>query len=104
MPFTDAAVRRMETALRSCGRNTKLIKIIHGYGSSGAGGKIRTAVQSRLRTMKTMGQISDYIPGEEFSMFGAATQKAFDPYYSELTGDKDYGRNNSGITIVILKR
>jgi hypothetical protein len=103
MPTVDVALNRLEAALRPFGKTTKLIKIVHGYGSSGVGGKIRTAVRQRLRAKKTAGGITDFIPGEEFSMFNAATQKALALYHKELTGDRDYNRSNEGITVVILK-
>ena len=103
MPIVDVALKRMETALHTYGKSGTLIKIVHGYGSTGVGGKIRTAARSRLRSMKAAGKIIDFIPGEEFSMFDAATQKALAQHYKELTGDKDYGRSNNGVTVVILK-
>ena len=37
-----------------------LVKLIHGYGSTGAGGEIRIAVQKRLREMSDGGQIRRY--------------------------------------------
>jgi hypothetical protein len=103
MPVVDVAMNRLEMALRPYGKSSKLIKIVHGYGSTGVGGKIRTAARQRLRLKKAAGSIRDFIPGEEFSMFDPATQKALALYYKELTGDRDYNRSNEGITIVILK-
>jgi hypothetical protein len=103
MPTVEVALTRLETALRPYGKTSKLIKIVHGYGSTGVGGKIRTAVRQRLRSKKAVGGISDFIPGEEFSMFNPATQKALALYHRELTGDRDYNRSNAGITVVILK-
>ena len=70
---------------------------------AGIGGKIRTAVRQRLRAKKAAGSINDFIPGEEFSMFDSATQKALTLYHKELIGDRDYNRSNNGITVVILK-
>jgi len=103
MPTVDVALTRLEAALRPYGKKSKLIKIVHGYGSTGVGGKIRTAVRQRLKSKKATGSIMDFIPGEEFSMFDPATQKALVLYHKELTGDRDYNRGNEGITVVILK-
>ena len=44
-----------------------LLKLIHGYGSTGAGGDIRIAVQARLREMAEQGLIRSCIFGEEWS-------------------------------------
>jgi len=103
MPTVDVALARLEAALRPYGKTSKLIKIVHGYGSTGVGGKIRTAVRQRLKSKKVAGNIKDFIPGEAFSMFDPATQKALALYHKELTGDRDYNRSNDGITVVILK-
>ena len=103
MPTVDVALNRLELALKPYGKKSKLIKIVHGYGSTGVGGKIRTAVRQRLASKKMAGNIKDFIPGEEFSMFGSATQKALATYHKELTSDRDYNRSNEGITVVVLK-
>ena len=103
MPTVDIALNRLEMALKPYGKNSKLVKIVHGYGSTGVGGKIRTAVRQRLKSKKATGGIKDFIPGEEFSMFDSTTQKALDLYHKEITGDRDYNRSNEGITVVILK-
>jgi len=103
MPTVDVALTRLEAALRPYGKKSKLIKIIHGYGSTGVGGKIRTAVRQRLRSKRAAGSIKEFIPGEEFSMFDPATQKFLALYHKELTGDHDYNRSNEGITVVFLK-
>jgi len=73
MPTVDVAITRLEAALRPYGKKSKLIKIVHGYGSTGVGGKIRTAVRQRLKSKKATGSIMDFIPGEEFSMFGSGS-------------------------------
>ena len=103
MPTVDVAMNRLEMALKPYGKKSKLIKIVHGYGSTGVGGKIRTAVRQRLSSKKAAGNIMGFIPGEEFSMFGSATQKALALYHKELTEDRDYNCSNEGITVVILK-
>ena len=103
MPTVDIALTRLEAALKPYGKKSKLIKIVHGYGSTGVGGKIRTAVRQRLQSKKTAGSIKDFIPGEEFSMFNAVTQKVLALYHKELTEDRDYNKSNEGITVVILK-
>jgi len=103
MPTTDVALKRLEAALRLHGRKSKLIKIVHGYGSTGVGGKIRTAVRQRLRSKKAAGSIKDFIPGEEFSMFDPATQKALSLHHKEIVSDRDYNQSNEGITVVVLK-
>ncbi|MCL1829372.1 MAG: Smr/MutS family protein [Oscillospiraceae bacterium] len=102
LPTSSEAVKRVTYNIRNgkawgCGA----VKIIHGYGSSGKGGKIRTEVRRYLAEQKQKGLITDLIPGEEFSIFGKATLDAFG-FCDELRRDKDLERSNNGVTIVVL--
>ena len=55
-PTADEALRRLTAEIAAC-RHMKrpVLKIIHGYGSSGTGGKIRTASRKYLRDLKGRG-------------------------------------------------
>ncbi len=65
MPSVQEALQRLEREM-AVARQGKvaLLKIIHGYGSSGAGGDIRIAVQKRLYELAEAGQIRACIFGE----------------------------------------
>jgi len=78
-----------------------LLKIIHGYGSSGVGGDIRIAVQRRLHELAQAGQIRACIFGENWSKSDEATWRLLQAH-SELKSDPDLGRGNQGITVVVL--
>ncbi|GHU50988.1 hypothetical protein FACS1894127_6940 [Clostridia bacterium] len=103
MPTVDIALKRLEMLLDRNGKKPGIIKIIHGYGSTGSGGKIRAAIRNKLKIKKTAGKIKDYIPGEEFSMFHPGTQNALALYHKELTRDRDYNQSNQGITLIIIR-
>lgn len=77
------------------------MKLIHGYGSSGKGGKIRLELRAYLERQKQRGKIRDYIPGERFSIFDEATRRAF-AHCDELRRDRDLEASNNGMTVVIL--
>ena len=101
-PTADAALRRVDMMLNAAkSQGDKALKIIHGYGSTGQGGVIRTQTRKYLAEQKSRGRIRAFIPGEEFSIFHAATLKAFDTYPA-LRQDSDLGRSNDGVTIVLL--
>ncbi|MEG1632896.1 MAG: hypothetical protein RR314_02470 [Oscillospiraceae bacterium] len=102
MPTADLAVRRVTYIIRN-GKDlgAAAVKIIHGYGSTGKGGKIRTETRRYLAEQKRKGFIRDFIPGEDFSIFDAATRDAF-LLCDELRRDSDLERANNGVTIVIL--
>ena len=102
MPSVDEALRRLdrELALARQGK-ISLLKIVHGYGSTGAGGDIRIAVQRRLHELAEGGQIRGCIFGENWSKTDDETWRALQAR-PELKSDSDLGRRNQGITVVLL--
>ena len=80
---------------------SEVVKLIHGYGSSKAGGDIRIAVQRRLVEMARDGQIRSCIFGEDWSKSDERTWSLLQAR-PELKLDKHLGRKNLGITIVVL--
>ena len=102
MPTADQAVKRTTYAIENGRRlGAACVKIIHGYGSHGVGGKIRLEVRAYLERMKRQKRIADYIPGERFSIFDEATRAAF-AKCDELRRDSDLERANNGVTIIVL--
>ena len=102
LPTAGDAVKRVTFHIRS-GRElgAGAVKIIHGYGSGGTGGKIRSRARQYLEEQKRSGQIRDFIPGESFSIFHEGTRLAF-ARCPELRQDRDLERHNNGMTIVVL--
>jgi len=102
MPQVHEALQRLDREL-AVARAAKvaLVKLIHGYGSSGAGGDIRIAAQKRLLEMTQNGQIRGCIFGENWSKSDDAVWKLLQSH-PELKSDSDLGRRNRGITIVLL--
>ena len=102
MPQVQEALQRLARELTHARQQKHtLLKIIHGYGSSGAGGDIRIAVQKRLHEMKQDGQIRACIFGECWSKSDEQTWGLLQAR-PELKSDTDLGRRNQGITIVLL--
>ena len=102
MPLVEHALKRMHFQLDTHRKTgVTVIKLIHGYGSSGIGGKIRVAVRQELAAMKAAGKIRDYVIGEEFSIFSPATRSML-VACRELRADRDLERHNNGITVVWL--
>ena len=102
MPLVEEAVSRMKIGIQEMRvSRIRIIKLIHGYGSTGRGGKIRTGVRSELAGMKRRKLIRDWIPGEDFGPTDPASRRL-----AELDGtvvrDPDYGRMNHGISIAVL--
>lgn len=102
LPTAAEAIKRVTYNIRN-GKSwgCTAIKFIHGYGSSGKGGKIRTEVRQYLHRQQQQGLIKGYIPGESFSIFDPATLEAF-RLCNDLRQDSDLERHNNGITVVLL--
>ena len=102
MPLVEEAISRMNMGLQELRvSQEKLVKLIHGYGSTGTGGKIRTGVRNELAAMKRKKLIRDFIPGEDFGPLDAASRKLAESS-TTIPRDPDWGRMNPGITIVVL--
>ena len=102
MPFVSEAGKRLATIIRNCTGKDKVIKIVHGYGSSGVGGSIKTSVHKSLRSKVSSGEIKAFIPGEAFAeMMGY--DEVIKTFEHLLKSDSDYKKMNDGITYIILK-
>ena len=101
-PSADEALRRLEhelTAKRHL--RAKAMKIIHGYGSSGKGGRIRTASRKYLRAAQEQGRIYAVLPGERLTIFDEEARRLM-ARYPALRDDCDRERYNCGVTFVIF--
>lgn len=101
-PLVRDALAHFDRELAQARRDLcPILKLIHGYGSSGAGGDIRIAIQKHLRELQDQGSIRACIFGEDWSTSDARTW-ALLKANPGLKSDRDLGRGNRGITIVIL--
>jgi len=102
MPTVDTAMKYVEQAFsRAKAYGYPMIKLIHGYGSSGSGGKIKTAVHRELSKYKNAGKIREFVVGENFTLFDPATQRII-AAYPEIARDSDYLKANQGITVILI--
>lgn len=102
MPYADQAIRRLTYEINAAKRlGVSGFKIIHGYGSSGVGGKLRRELRAYLARQKAAGKVRMVIEGERLSIFDEETRNAFS-LCPELRGDRDLERHNNGVTVIIL--
>jgi Smr domain len=101
-PTVDEARKRLIEELRQARQaGVRTVKIIHGYGSSGVGGALQSAIRKSLLLRRKEGLVSIIIFGEKLSIFEKDTREAFQQC-PELRGDSDVDRENRGITIALL--
>ena len=103
-PTRDQACQKLDAALiRARKAGVSVVKVIHGYGSSGVGGVLRFAIRSYLRQQKEQGAIVLFVNGEQLSSFEERS-KTLLAKAPELLLDPDLGRANKGITLVLLEK
>lgn len=98
LPTVEEAISRFQSEISmSRVAGVRVIKLIHGYGSTGKGGALKKAMLLYLARLKKTREIRDYIPGEEFSSHHPLIRK-----YPPLRKDPDCNRANPGITLIDL--
>lgn len=103
-PTLDEARRRLLKEIDAARREgVRVMKVIHGYGSSGAGGVLCAGIRRSLRLRVKEGKASTLVPGERFSADAAESRELLQRYPT-LRQDRDLNRANPGITIVELTR
>lgn len=102
-PYVEEALEQLTELLRQCAElGIKAIVLIHGYGSSGEGGRIKWAIHEALESNRYADRVAEYFFGEKV---GFGTQ----PYQDLLKrrpGLKQYLKRfkegNAGMTILLL--
>ncbi|NLO38040.1 MAG: Smr/MutS family protein [Ruminiclostridium sp.] len=100
-PSSDEAIRKMTDGITSSRQQGyKAVLLIHGYGSMGQGGAIRTAVSCKLKDRSMCGLVRAVCPGEEWNI----KKRQMLDLCPRL---KDYEReiilSDRGVTVVLLK-
>jgi hypothetical protein len=103
LPTLDEARRRVAEEIRRARREgVRVLKVIHGYGSSGKGGRLCVGLRKSFSLRKKEGVIKDFIAGEDLSIFEEATLQLLEAV-PELRRDPDVNAVNEGVTFLWLK-
>jgi len=102
MPLVDQAMERLRNELYISKRQrVKVLTLIHGYGSTGKGGRIRREIRQYLSFLQHQKEINQMILGEEFSKNSGRGRQLL-RRFPFLAEHGDLNRNNPGVTLVIL--
>ena len=102
-PTAAETRQRVATELGLARRKSiAVLKLIHGYGSSGKGGKLRSAVRAVLTQARAERQIGRVVWGEAWSIFDEDSRALLDRY-PDLRNDADLEKANPGITLVEVR-
>src|SRR5260370_21503264 len=103
LPTLDEARRLVIAEIKRAKRDgAKVLKVIHGYGSSGTGGKLCVGLRKSFGLRKKEGVIKDFVAGEDFTIFND-TVLALLEAVPELRGDPDLNSTNEGVTVLWVK-
>ncbi len=102
LPSVEEGLDRLETELlRAKHSGVHLMRVIHGWGSGGTGGKLREACRVFLRQKVAAGQIRSFLAGEDYCRGNPAGKKLIERY-PKLRKSERSDRHNKGITFVEL--
>lgn len=100
-PTVAQAISRMVNELSTAkGGGYRSVILIHGYGSSGTGGAIKTAVLSKLKEPMLAGMIKNFTSGSDWDQ----NKGEFIRECSQLKEYENRIKQNLGVTVVLLKR
>lgn len=95
------AVRVLTSEISLCKKSgCQILKVIHGYGSTGRGGALYQAVREYLATTSTT--TTAFIPGEQWNVANELALAAIDQHPS-LRYEPDLNRENLGITLILIR-
>jgi len=99
-PVVEEALRELVSRLMTCkGRGIKGVILIHGYGSSGAGGKIGPAVRRKVREDSLSGIVRASCGGEQWM----DKKREIIQLCPALAQCERRIAGNPGVTVVVLK-
>ena len=102
-PTLEEARRLVIEEIRWAKREgVRVLKVIHGYGSSGKGGALCVGLRKSFGLRRKEGVIKEFIAGEDFSIFNDAVLALLEAV-PEMRGDPDLNATNEGVTVLWLK-
>jgi hypothetical protein len=100
MPTAEAAWTHLQGAVDGARlRGVRILKVVHGYGSRGVGGKIQRRVRTGAAKLIESGKLKSMVFGEDWGPF-SATARGWVDTYPNLRNDPDYGMQNEGVTLI----
>jgi hypothetical protein len=101
-PTVEGARKRLSDHLKSASETgVVVLKLIHGYGSSGNGGAIREGIRLSLRRRVKEDLVRLVVFGENWSIFSEDSRRLLNAC-AEASADSDLDKSNPGVTFVLV--
>jgi ribosomal protein S27AE len=103
-PYVEEALERLTDYLRkSIEVRIKAIVLIHGYGSSGEGGRIKWAIHEALDNNRYSDRVDEYYFGEQVAFGSESCQDLLKRRPGLKRYLKRFKEGNAGMTVLLLK-
>lgn len=100
---TQEARHRLSDAINMAAyKGEDVLCVIHGYGSTGEGGRIASMVRTEATRAHAAGQLMGWVPGEEL---GTRSQRVreLERRLPALANLERWRRSNPGVTLLIIR-
>jgi DNA invertase Pin-like site-specific DNA recombinase len=102
-PHVEEALDSVTEQLRKCSElGIKAIILIHGYGSSGEGGRIKWALHDALENNRYSDRVDEYFFGENVGYGSVAYQALINRRPGLKRYLKRFKEGNAGMTVLLL--
>ena len=102
LTVTEARGRLEDAVLVAGNRGDRVLVVVHGYGSSGIGGRIASMVRSEAAKSLSAGHLLGWIAGEDL---GGSTRRVryLERRLPALADLEAWKRRNPGITLLLCR-
>jgi len=102
MPDSETAIQRLDRRIQEArSKGVCCVRVIHGWGSGGTGGKLKEVTRQHLVRLKARGTIGQFIAGENYGV-NTEAGKRFLRKHPFMSNSVRTDVNNPGITLVEL--
>jgi len=102
-PTAEEALERLTSQVRAASEaGIRALIVIHGYGSSGSGGKIKWVVRDALENNYFSDRVDEYYFGEELALGSAGYQAVMKRRASLKQHLSQFKIGNAGMTVLLM--
>jgi hypothetical protein len=102
-PTAEEALERLTTQVRAASEaGIRALIVIHGYGSSGSGGKIKWVVRDALENNYFSDRVDEYYFGEDLALGSSGYQAVIKRRASFKQHLSQFKIGNAGMTILLM--